>query len=60
MGNLNLGLQLGYWGGGPNPKMVEIVQSVFLFRAVNFFCEFFFANLRKLIIEYQPTREVSN
>ena len=27
MGNLKLGLQLGYWGGGPNPKMVEIVQE---------------------------------
>ncbi|MEK9869561.1 MAG: LLM class flavin-dependent oxidoreductase, partial [Gammaproteobacteria bacterium] len=24
---MKLGLQLGYWGGGPNPKMVEIVQE---------------------------------
>ena len=27
MGNLKLGLQLGYWGAGPNPKMVEIAQE---------------------------------
>jgi alkanesulfonate monooxygenase SsuD/methylene tetrahydromethanopterin reductase-like flavin-dependent oxidoreductase (luciferase family) len=27
MGDLKLGLQLGYWGAGPNPKMVEIAQE---------------------------------
>jgi F420-dependent oxidoreductase-like protein len=27
MGDLKLGLQLGYWGGGPNPKMVEMAQE---------------------------------
>ncbi len=27
MGELKLGLQMGYWGAGPNPKMVEIAQE---------------------------------
>jgi len=27
MGDLKLGLQLGYWGAGPNPKMVEMAQE---------------------------------
>lgn len=27
MGNLKLGIQLGYWGAGPNPKMVEFAQT---------------------------------
>ncbi len=27
MGDLKLGLQLGYWGAGPNPKTVEIAQE---------------------------------
>jgi F420-dependent oxidoreductase-like protein len=26
VGNLKLGIQMGYWGAGPNPKMVEIAQ----------------------------------
>ncbi len=27
MGEMKLGLQLGYWGAGPNPKTVEIAQE---------------------------------
>lgn len=27
MGDLKIGLQLGYWGAGPNPKMVEMAQE---------------------------------
>ena len=27
MGDLKLGLQLGYWAAGPNPKMVEMAQE---------------------------------
>ena len=27
MGDLKLGLQLGYWGGGPNPAMVPMAQE---------------------------------
>lgn len=27
MGNLKLGIQMGYWGAGPNPKMVEFAQA---------------------------------
>lgn len=27
MGELKLGLQMGYWGAGPNPNMVEIAQE---------------------------------
>lgn len=27
MGDLKLGLQMGYWGAGPNPHMVEIAQE---------------------------------
>lgn len=27
MGDLKIGLQTGYWGAGPNPKMVEIAQE---------------------------------
>lgn len=27
MGDLKLGLQLGYWGAGPNPNMVKIAQE---------------------------------
>ena len=27
MGDLKLGLQLGYWGAGPNPQMVHIAQE---------------------------------
>ncbi len=27
MGKLKLGVQLGYWGAGPNPKMVEVAQT---------------------------------
>ena len=27
MGDLKIGLQMGYWGAGPNPKMVEIAQE---------------------------------
>ena len=27
MGNLKIGLQLGYWGAGPDPRMVEIAQE---------------------------------
>ena len=27
MGNLKLGLQLGYWGAGPDPRMVDIAQE---------------------------------
>ena len=27
MGNLKLGIQMGYWGAGPNPKMVDFAQA---------------------------------
>ena len=27
MGSLKLGVQLGYWGAGPNPKTVDLAQS---------------------------------
>ncbi|MFK7913281.1 MAG: LLM class F420-dependent oxidoreductase [Pseudomonadales bacterium] len=27
MGNMKLGLQLGYWGAGPDPRMVDIAQE---------------------------------
>lgn len=27
MGDLKIGLQMGYWGAGPNPDMVEIAQE---------------------------------
>ena len=27
MKDLKLGLQLGYWGGGPNPNMIPMVQE---------------------------------
>jgi F420-dependent oxidoreductase-like protein len=27
MGKLKLGVQLGYWGAGPNPKMVDLAQA---------------------------------
>ena len=27
MGNMKLGLQLGYWGAGPDPRMVNIAQE---------------------------------
>ncbi|MEM7080946.1 MAG: LLM class F420-dependent oxidoreductase [Pseudomonadota bacterium] len=27
MGDLKLGLQMGYWGAGPDPRMVEIAQE---------------------------------
>lgn len=27
MAKLKLGVQLGYWGAGPNPKMVEVAQT---------------------------------
>lgn len=27
MADLKIGLQMGYWGGGPNPKMVEMAQE---------------------------------
>ena len=27
MGDLKIGLQMGYWGAAPNPKMVDIAQE---------------------------------
>ena len=31
---MKIGLQLGYWGAGPDPKMVEMAQA-FTYRSPN-------------------------